>query len=132
MSILRDNSNKVIEYLNENIETVEMLLNDSTNDASVVERNVKEKSLEQYKLLKTIMELRLRLTFFQQVMTLNEKETIISTLNDLKKQFSEITVDVLEVIEKGVQNNEISENDYIKFSNDIMKYNKLLPVICGL
>ena len=132
MSILRDNSNKVIEYLNENIETVEMLLNDSTNDASVVERNVEEKSLEQYKLLKTIMELRLRLTFFQQVMTLNEKETIISTLNDLKKQFSEITVDVLEVIEKGVQKNEISENDYIKFSNDIMKYNKLLPVICGL
>jgi len=62
----------------------------------------------------------------------NEQENIVTSLGNLKLQFLAISVDILELIEKAVQNNEISENYYINLSNITMNDNKILSEICDI
>jgi hypothetical protein len=127
--------NKGIEFFNELIETTEMSLNDLKNHLSLSLEIIEKKRIEQYKLITTILVIRLQM--FEEIMLygkehiITKKEDIMSSLCHLKNQFSEITFEVLELMEKSVQNNEISENDYIEYSEYIMYYiNNVFPVYC--
>jgi len=122
----KDTLNKINNMLNKSIETFKKSLIDS--DDHVIMRNITEKNIEQYELLKTIMSLKLN---SEEVLP-NEQENIVTSLGNLKLQFLAICVDILELIEKAVQNNEISENDYIKLSNITMNDNKILSEICDI
>ena len=127
--------NKGIEFFNELIETTEMSLNDLKNHLSLSLEIIEKKRIEQYKLITTIMVIRLQM--FEEIMLygkehiITKKEGIMSSLCHLKNQFSEITFDMLELMEKSIQNNEISENDYIEYSAYTMYYiNNVFPVYC--
>jgi DNA-binding NarL/FixJ family response regulator len=122
----KDTLNKINNILNERIETFKKSLIDS--DDHVIIRNITEKNIEQYELLKIIMSLKLNV---EEVLP-NEQENIVTSLGNLKLQFLAISVDILELIEKGVQNNEISENYYINLSNITMNDNKILSEICDI
>jgi hypothetical protein len=122
----KDTLNKINNILNERIETFKKSLIDS--DDHVIMRNITEKNIEQYELLKIIMSLKLNV---EEVLP-NEQENIVTSLGNLKLQFLAISVDILELIEKAVQNNEISENYYINLSNITMNDNKILSEICDI
>lgn len=128
MNIAKDNFNQIIDRLGQSIERLGMTLNDTSE--SLLVKNVTEKNIEQYKLIRTIILLKLKI-IFEEITSL-EKISIISSIYDLKNQFSLINVDILELILNGVKNNEISENFYINVSNDLMNKHKCLATICHI
>lgn len=128
MNIVKDNFNQIIDRLGQSIERLGMTLNDTSE--SLLVKNVTEKNIEQYKLIRTIILLKLKI-IFEEITSL-EKISIMSSIYDLKNQFSLINVDILELILNGVKNNEISENFYINVSNDLMNKNKCLATICHI